>query len=85
MLRVIPDRELAKEAARANVSALLLGQPRIVSPEVSLSVERLRGVLTHGGEDLDTIRHVFSSLLERLTPAIERPRGPRTRDLGPER
>lgn len=85
MLRVIPDRELAKEAARVNVSALLLGQPRIVTPEVSLSVERLRGVLTRGGEDLDMIRHVFSSLLERLTPAIERPRGPRTRDLGPER
>ena len=85
MLRVIPDRELAKKAARVNVSALVLGQPRIVPSEGSLSVERLRGVLSRGGEDLDKIRHVVSRLLERPAPAIERPRWPRGWDLGPER
>ncbi len=30
MLRVVPDREVAKEAAHVNVSALVSGQPRIV-------------------------------------------------------
>jgi hypothetical protein len=85
MLRVVPDRELAKEAARVNVSALAVGQPRIVPAEGRVSVEKLRGALGRGGEDLGAIRRAVSRVIERAAPAIERLRLPRTRDFGPER
>jgi conjugative relaxase-like TrwC/TraI family protein len=86
MLRVVPDRELAKEAARVNVSALASGQPRIVPAEGRVSVEKLRGALGRGGEDLAVIRRAVSRLLDRAAPAIERlPLPSRVRDFGPER
>lgn len=85
MLRVVPDRELAKEAARVNVSALAVGQQRIVPTEGRVSIEKLRSALGRGGEDLGAIRHAVSRLLERAAPAIERLRLPRVRGFGPER
>jgi len=84
MLRIVSDPEVAKDAARVNVSALLLGQPRIV-PDGHFSAEKLRNALTRGGEDLGVIRRAVSGLLERTAPGIERLRPPRVRDLGPER
>jgi hypothetical protein len=83
MLRVVADREVAKEAARVNVSALLMGQPRIVPAEGRFSVERLREAITRGGEDLAVIRRAVSGLVERAAPAIERLS--QGRDAGPER
>jgi AAA domain/UvrD-like helicase C-terminal domain len=65
MLRVVPDREVAKEAARVNVSALAAGQPRIVPSEGRLSVEKLRSALGRGGEDLAVVRRAVSRLVER--------------------
>jgi hypothetical protein len=85
LLRVISDRELAKEAARINVSALACGQPRIVPVEGRVSVERLRSVLGRGGEDLGVIRAALSRFLERPLPTIEPLRVPRVHDFGPER
>lgn len=85
MLRVIRDRELAKEAARVNVSALVVGQPRIVPSEGGLSVERLRSALGRGGEDLGAIRRAVSRALERAAPGIEQPQLPGMRDFSPER
>jgi hypothetical protein len=85
MLRVVSDREVAKEAARVNVSALVAGQPRIVPFEGRFSVEKLRSAITRGGEDLGVIRRAVSRLIERASPGIERPRLPRVRDCGPER
>jgi hypothetical protein len=87
MLRVVPDRELAKEAARVNVSALVLGQPRIVPSEGRVTVERLRNALGRGGEDLGAIRAAVSRLFERAAPLRTLSRLPllRDRDVGPER
>jgi hypothetical protein len=87
MLRVVPDRELAKEAARVNVSALAVGQSRIVPSEGRVSVEKLRGALGRGGEDLGAIRRAVSRLLERAAPVRTLARLPlsRDRDYGPER
>lgn len=84
MLRVVPDREVAKDAARVNVSAVVAGQPRIVPIEGRFGVEKLRGALTRG-EDLSVIRGAVSRLLERAVPALERLPLPRVRDHGPER
>lgn len=79
MLRVVSDRQVAKEAARVNVSALAAGQPRIVPFEGRCSVERVRDAITRGGEDLAVIRAAVSGLAERTAPAIERlSRGPHT-------
>src|SRR3989442_625144 len=72
MLRVVPDREVAKEAARVNVSAFLLGQPRFVPTEGHYSVEKLRSALARAGEDLGAIRRALSRLVERAAPAISR-------------
>jgi hypothetical protein len=85
MLRVVSDREVAKEAARVNVSALVAGQPRIVPFERRFSVEHLRNALTRGDNDLGVIRRAVSLLVERAAPGFERPRLPRVRDFGPER
>jgi hypothetical protein len=85
MLGVVSDREVAKQAARMNVSALLLGQPRIVPQAGRLSAERLRDAVARGGEDLSAIRRSISGLLERTAPGMERVRVPLDRDLGPER
>ncbi len=72
MLRVVSDREVAREAARVNLGALLLGQPRIVPPEGRFSAEPLRSALTRGGEDLGVMRRAVSLLLERPVPGVER-------------
>jgi hypothetical protein len=82
MLRVVSDREVAKEAARVNLSALLRAQPRIVPSHGRFSPGPLRNALTRGGEDLDVIRRAVSRLLERTSPAIERLRVPGDRELG---
>jgi hypothetical protein len=70
MLRVVSDREVAKEAARVNVSALVAGQPRIVPFEGRFSVEMLRGAISRGGEDLGVIRRDVSRLIQRRAPEI---------------
>lgn len=85
MLRVVSDREVAKEAARVNVSALAAGQPRIVPFEGRFSAERLRSAISRGGDDLGVIRSAISHLIERASPGIERPQLPRVREFGPER
>ncbi len=85
MLRVVSDREVAKEAARVNVSALVAGQPRIVPLEGRFRVEMLRSAITRGDDDLGVIRRAVSRLIERAAPGIDRPLLPRVRDFGPER
>jgi hypothetical protein len=85
MLRVVPDREVAREAARLNVSALAARQPRIVPSEGRFSVEKLRSALARGGEDLGAIRRALSRLVERAAPTISRPPLARVRDLERER
>jgi hypothetical protein len=82
MLRVVSDGEVAKEAARMNLSALLIGQPRIVPAEGRFSVERLRDAMTRAGEDLAAIRSAVSCL---VAPDISRLGPRRTREWGPER
>ncbi len=84
MLRASRDREVAKEAARVNVSALLFGQPRIVPLEGGVNGRQLQNALGRGGEDLAAIRRAVSRLLERAVPGTERLRLP-VRDVGPER
>jgi len=87
MLRVVSDREVAREAARVNLSALLLGQARIVPSEGRFSAVPLRSALTRGGEDIDVIRRAVSRLLERAAPirTPARPSLSRDRDSGRER
>ena len=84
MLRAVRDREVAKEAARVNVSALVFGQARIVPLDGRLNGRQLQNALGRGGEDLAAIRRVVSRLLERAVPGTERLRLP-VRDVGPER
>jgi hypothetical protein len=85
MLRVVSDREVAQDAARVNLSGVLLGQPRIVPPEGCFGAERLREAIARGGEDLGLIRRAVSRLVERAASEMSRLRLPRLRDLGPER
>jgi hypothetical protein len=85
MLRVVSDREVAKDAARVNVSALLVGETRIVPAEGRFGAERLREAINRGGEDLGLIRRAVTHLVERGVKAIEQLRPPRGRDFGPER
>jgi hypothetical protein len=82
MLRVVSDREVAKEGAR--VGALLLGQPRIVPSEGRFGSEQLRDAIVRGAGDLVVIRRAVSCLVERARPGTERLRLP-VRDVGPER
>jgi len=82
MLHVIGDREIAREAARVNVSALCMGQARIVPLEGRFSVEELRDVLARGAKNLDQIRRAVSRL---LTPDLRPLRTLRSRQQGPER
>jgi conjugative relaxase-like TrwC/TraI family protein len=82
MLRTIGDRELAREAARLNLSAILIGQERIVPSEKSLGVERLREALTRSGDDLDAIRRIISRAVEPTAPTRETGRFLHERDLG---
>jgi len=82
MLRALRDRELAREAARVNVSALLLGQPRIVPLEGRVNGRQLQNAIGRGGEDLAAIRHAVSGL---LSPESSRVPPRRFGDLGPER
>jgi hypothetical protein len=84
LLRVIPDREVAKEAARVNVSALILGQPRIVSLEGRFNVNRLKQAIPRGEADLDAIRRAVARVIELALPEISRVRLPLV-DSGRER
>ena len=84
MLRVAMDRGVAREAARLNVSALRLGQPRIVPLEGRFKTDTLRNALTRGGGDLGTIRRAVSRLVAREAPEILRTLA-RGRESGPER
>jgi len=85
MLRVVSDREVAKEAARVNLSALLLGQPRIVPSESRLRAGPLRNALARGREDLASIRRAVSGLFERAVPGVDRLVPTRAPERGPER
>jgi hypothetical protein len=69
MLRALRDREVAREAARVNVSALLFGQARIVPLEGRVNGRQLQNALGRGGEDLAAIRRAVSAL---LSPEISR-------------
>lgn len=84
MLRAVRDREVAKEAARVNVSALVFGQARIVPLDGRVSGRPLQNALGRDGEHLAAIRRAVSHLVERAVPASERLRLP-VRDVGPER
>ena len=81
MLRVVPDREVAKEAARVNVSALAVGQARVVPHVGRFAPDQLRDAIGRGC-DLAAIRRAVARLIlpepTRLGPA-------RSRDVGPER
>jgi hypothetical protein len=81
MLRVVSDREVAKEAARVNVSALAAGQQRVVPREGRFAIDQLRDAIGRG-EDLGEIRRAVSRL---VAPEVSRLGLPRVRDLGPER
>jgi hypothetical protein len=85
MLHVVSDREVAKEAVRVNVSALVHGLPRIVPSERRFPAEKLGTVITRGADDLDWIRHAVWRLMERVAPRIERLRDASERDLERER
>jgi len=82
MLRAVRDRELAKEAARVNVSALLFGQPRIVPLEGRVNGRQLENALGRGGEDLAAIRRAVSAL---LSPEMSREPLRRFEHVGPQR
>jgi conjugative relaxase-like TrwC/TraI family protein len=84
MLRALRDREVAKEAARVNVSALLFGQARIVPLDGRVNGRQLQSTLGRGGEDLAAIRRAVLHLVERAVPGSERLRLP-VRDVGRER
>lgn len=81
MLRVVSDRDVAKEAARVNVSALAAGEPRIVPREGRFAPDQLRDAIGRG-DDLAVIRRAISRL---VAPEVSRLRLPRSRDVGPER
>jgi len=73
MLRVIGDREVAKEAARVNLSALVVGQSRIVSVEGHFAADRFADAIARGGDDLNAIRRAVSRVPSRAVPTIETP------------
>jgi hypothetical protein len=81
MLRVVADREVAKEAARVNVSALAVGLPRIVPHLGRYAPDQLREAIGRGS-DLVAIQRVVARL---VLPEPSRLRLPRSRDVGPER
>ena len=81
MLRVVADREVAKEAARVNVSALSAGLPRVVPREGRFAPDQLRDAIGRGS-DLGSIRRAVARL---ILPEPSRLRPPRVRDVGPER
>jgi hypothetical protein len=82
MLRAVGDRELAREAARVNVSALAAGQPRIVEREARSGIEALRDAVVRGRGDLDAIRRAVTTLANRAPTRLP---PVRSRDVGPER
>lgn len=84
MLRVVSDRDVAKEAARVNVSALTVGQQRIVTLERPWRAQQVKEAIARCGEDLGLIRRAVSRLVEQA-PEISRLRLPPGRDFGPQR
>ncbi len=85
MLRVVSDREAAREAARVNLSALVLGQPRIVEREARYATTPLREAISRNRDDLIAIRSAVAAIVEKVMPK-ERTRAiSRERGMGPER
>jgi hypothetical protein len=84
MLRVVADRETAREAARVNLSAILAGQPRIVEREARYATSPLREAISRNRDDLIAIRSAVAAINEKVMPK-ERARPLRARDMGPER
>ena len=82
MLRAVRDRELAKAAARVNVSALSFGQPRIVPLEGGVNGRQLQNALGRGGEGLAAIRRTVLGL---LSPEMSRVPVRGFGHLGPQR
>src|SRR5262249_2771624 len=62
LLRVVADREVAKEAARVNVSALVVGLPRIVPHVGRFAPDQLQDAIGRGS-DLAAIRRAVSRLI----------------------
>jgi len=85
MLRVVPNRELAREAARLNVSALIAGQARVVPTDAGVGLALLRDAIERSDGDLGLIRRAVSRLLDRAAPTVSRVTPPRARELGPKR
>jgi len=85
MLRLYPDRELAKAAARVNVSALAAGHERIVTPGGGWSAPEVGQAIARGGQDLGRIARALTPAVERAPLMIERLITGPPRGLGPER
>jgi hypothetical protein len=86
MLRLYPDREIAKEAARVNVSALGAGRERIVTPDGGWTARQVGQAIARGGQDLQRIAFALTPAIERTPPLmIERLITGPPRGLEPER
>lgn len=73
MLRVYPDREVAKEVARVNVSALATGGARLITPESGLSARQVTQAIARGGSDLRVLQGALSLVMKKAPAlAIER-------------
>jgi len=70
MLRLYADREVAKEAARVNVSALAVGRDRIVTPEGGWTARQVGQAIARSGEDLERIARVLMPRIERAAPLM---------------
>lgn len=70
MLRVYPDRAVAKEAARVNVSALAVGQARIITPEDDRTARQVTQAIARGGENLGLIQRALAPVIKRVAPAM---------------
>ena len=66
MLRIYPDRAVAKEAARVNVSALAAGQARIITPEHGRTARQVTQAIAHGGENLGLIQRALATVIKRV-------------------
>jgi len=69
MLRVYPDREVAKEAARVNVSALATAGARLITPEAGLSARQVTQAIARGGGDLRVLQGTLSLVMKKA-PAM---------------
>jgi hypothetical protein len=86
MLRLFPDRELAKEAARVNVSALAHGRERIVTADGGWTARQVGQAIARGGPDLGRIARALASRIEPSPRVmVERLIITPQRDIEPER